>query len=76
MLNCGGWKITAGYVRDFKRANPGASPAWWRAPGNRGSGDPPWCYYRAFPSFEAYFAEWIVHFVPRVTDPKPYPRYQ
>jgi hypothetical protein len=74
--NCGGWKITARYVRDFKKARPGESPTWWRAPGNRGSGDPPWCYYRAFPSFEAYFAEWIEHFVPPATGPKPYPRYQ
>lgn len=74
--NCGGWKITASYVREFKKHRPGESPAWWRAPGNKGSGDPPWCYYRAFPSFEAYFAEWIEHFVPRLDGAKPYARYE
>jgi hypothetical protein len=64
-FNCGGWKITAGYVRDFKKANPGKSPRWWRAPGNRSAADPPWCYYRAFESFQGYFAEWIEKFVPQ-----------
>lgn len=73
--NCGGWKITPRYVKGFKAAHPNESPRWWRAPGNRTSGDPPWCYYRAFPSFEAYFEEWIAHFVPRPGESAPYPAY-
>lgn len=57
--NLGGWKIT----RRYAAKHPGAP--WWRAPGNKSSGDKPWCYYRAFPSMEAYFAEWVEHFVPK-----------
>lgn len=57
--NCGGWKIT----RKYAERHPGA--LWWRAPGNRDAGDKPWCYYRAFESFNGYFGEWVEHFVPK-----------
>lgn len=69
-FNLGGWKITPGHAK----AHPNAK--WWRAPGNRSSGDPPWCYYRAFDSLEAFYAEWLTHFVPRPdAEAPPYPGY-
>lgn len=55
--NLGGWKITKG------AAGPGVP--WFRARGNKTSGDPPWCYYRVFSSFEDFFAQWMTRFVPR-----------
>jgi len=64
--NLGGWKINKGTAH-----NPDGSPRrWWRALGNKGSGDPQTCFYRAFPSFEAYFAEWLANFVPKQGKPK------
>lgn len=68
--NCGGWKITASYAK----AHPHAP--WWRAPGNRSSGDAPWCYYRVFASLEDYYREWCEHFVPRPDAVPPYPGYK
>lgn len=55
--NLGGWKITKG------SAGPGVP--WFRAKGNKTSGDPPWCYYRVFASEQDFFAQWIARFVPR-----------
>lgn len=63
--NLGGWKITK------KTAGPGVP--WFRARGNKApgatpedfkGGDPPWCYYRVFPSFAAYITAWVKTFVP------------
>lgn len=59
--NLGGWKITKGTASDAQR-----TPRWWwRAPGNKDSGDPPWCFYRAFSSAEQFFMEWLYNFVPK-----------
>lgn len=55
--NLGGWKITKG------AAGPGVP--WFRAKGNKTSGDPPWCWYRVFASERDFFAQWLVRFVPR-----------
>lgn len=64
--NLGGWKITKG------AAGPGVP--WFRARGNKApgasetdyrGGDPPWCWYRVFASFEDFFAQWLARFVPR-----------
>lgn len=70
--NLGGWKITrAGAMADLVRDHE--APLWWRAPGNRApgatledykGGDPPWCYYRAFPTIGDYLARWMRAFVP------------
>lgn len=69
--NLGGWKI---WEFSSKYAN-GASRPWFRAPGNKApgatltdykGGDPPWCYYRVFPSYRHYYREWLMTFVPRV----------
>lgn len=68
-FNLGGWKITPAYARE----HPGA--AWWRAPGNRSSGDPPWCYYRAFASLADFYSAWLTHFVPCPDVTPPYPGY-
>lgn len=79
--NLGGWKIW-----EFSAKNAdGSDRQWYRAPGNKApgatltdlkGGDPPWCYYRVFPSYAAYYREWLTTFVPRI-DPgaKPNGRY-
>ena len=72
--NLGGWKIRKPYVDAYKKLH-GVCPPWSRAPGNKSSGDPPWCYYRAFPSLESYLRAWMEHFVPKPDDPKLYPGY-
>ena len=64
--NLGGWKITK------HEAGPGVP--WFRARGNKApgatvddykGGDPPWCHYKVFDSFAAYFDRWVARFVPR-----------
>jgi hypothetical protein len=55
--NLGGWKITK------RAAGPGVP--WFRAKGNKTSGDPPWCYYRVFGSARDFFTQWLARFVPR-----------
>ena len=70
--NLGGVKIWK-----FSATNADGSPrAWWRALGNKSSGDPQTCVYRAYASFEAFFHEWLRVFTPKV-DPtgKPNGRY-
>lgn len=59
--NLGGVKIWKGTAND-----PDGTPRqWWRAPGNKDAGDPPWCYYRAYKSLEDYNNYWIHTFVPK-----------
>lgn len=59
--NLGGVKINKNTCK-----NPDGSPRrWWRALGHKKSGDPHTCFYRAYDSLEAYFAEWIRVFVPK-----------
>jgi len=71
-FNLGGWKIW----KFSARAADGTPRRWWRALGNKGSGDPQTCFYRAFDSIAQFFAEWVRTFVPDV-DPasKPNGRY-
>lgn len=57
--NVGGWKIKE---RDTKI---NARAKWFRAPGNRTSGDPPWCYYKSFDSLKEFYKLWIEKFVPQ-----------
>lgn len=61
--NLGGWKIRKSDVESLK--SKGKKAKWWRAPGNKSSNDPPWCYYRGFDNLQEFFAEWIVKFVPK-----------
>lgn len=64
--NLGGWKIT--------KHTAGTGVRWFRARGNKAEGatvddykggDPPWCFYRVFATFAAYFAAWVATFVPK-----------
>lgn len=58
-----GWKITRAQAEDWKREHEVPSP-WYRAPGNKSSGDPPVCYYRGFPSLREAMERWFKLFVP------------
>lgn len=59
--NLGGWKITRTSARD-----PDGTPRYWaRALGNKGSGDPQTCFYRAFRSYEDFFRAWLLAYVPK-----------
>ena len=70
--NLGGWKIW----KFSSTSRDGTPRQWSRALGNKSSGDPQTCFYRAFASLEAFYAEWLLTFVPKV-DPgkKPNGRY-
>ena len=71
-FNLGGWKIWK-----FSSTNADGTPRrWWRALGNKGSGDPQTCFYRAFASLEEFLSEWLKTFVPKVNPgKKPNGRY-
>ena len=59
--NLGGWKITRNSARD-----PDGTPRFWsRSLGNKGSGDPQTCFYRAFRSYEEFFRAWLLAYVPK-----------
>jgi len=59
--NLGGWKITKGTSQD-----PDGSPRrWFRALGNKSSGDPQTCFYRAFTSLKQFYEAWLLQFVPK-----------
>lgn len=73
--NLGGWKITKVGAESYRRDH-GKGPRWWRAPGNKSSGDPPWCYYRAFDAIGFFLSEWLTHFVPKPLEPAPYGIYK
>lgn len=62
--NLGGWKITKSFADAYKLKHGKPAP-WWRAVGNKSSGDRPWCYYRAFDGLEHFFREWLLLFVPK-----------
>lgn len=70
--NIGGVKITRPQVEEALKK--GKKLSWYRAPGNKSSGDPPWCYYRAYSSFAEFIAEWVEKFVPK--NPGPNHRYK
>ncbi len=83
--NLYGWKLTEGYAREYRQTHDGNGPPFWRAPGNKApgatltdpkGGDPPWCYYRVFETFEGSLAEWLKHFVPQPTEHAPYGSYR
>lgn len=61
--NGGGWKITRAYADDY-RARYRREPPWWKARGHEASGDPPWCFYRAFDNLTQYLSQWMERFVP------------
>ena len=73
--NLGGVKITKAYADEYKRSHGGIGPKWWKAPGNKSSGDPPWCYYRAYSNAEEFFKEWLVRFTPKPGTVKEDARY-
>lgn len=59
--NLGGWKITKGTAN-----NPdGTARRWFRALGNKSSGDPQTCFYRAFGSLRDFYEAWLLQFVPK-----------
>jgi len=59
--NLGGWKITKGTAN-----NPDGTPRrWFRALGNKSSGDPQTCFYRAFGSLQEFYEAWLLQFVPK-----------
>lgn len=58
-----GWKVTKGQAEDWKKAHE-TPTSWYRAPGNKSSGDPPVCYYRGFPDLSYAVAAWFRLFVP------------
>lgn len=62
--NLGGWKINKSDVTAAKAR--GKKLKWWRAPGNKSSKDPPWCYYQGFNSLSEFFEEWILKFLPKL----------
>jgi peptidoglycan hydrolase-like protein with peptidoglycan-binding domain len=59
--NLGGWKIT----KDTAFNSDRSPRKWYRAAGNKSSGDPPTCFYRAFNSIEHFFDAWLKQFVPK-----------
>ncbi len=71
--NLGGWKIWKDSAEGYF-AKYGRKPRWWRSQGNKNSGDPPWCYYRAFDSIQQFLSEWIRRFVPKPADLPPVPK--
>lgn len=81
--NLGGWKLNEDSAKGFFQRF-GRKPRWWRSQGNKSSGDPPWCYYRAFDSVQQFLAEWLRKFVPNPATlpaaprrgPDPYARYR
>jgi len=72
--NLGGVKITKPYADAYRKAR-NVCAKWWKAPGNKSSGDPPWCYYRAYPNAEEFFTEWLVRFTPKLGTVKENARY-
>jgi hypothetical protein len=71
-FNLFGWKIW----KVSSTEADGTPRRWYRALGNKSSGDPQTCFYRVFNSMEEAFAAWLRTFVPKV-DPgkKPNGRY-
>jgi hypothetical protein len=47
-----------------KAHRPWSGP-WWRKAGHQSSGDPPVCFYKAYPSLEAFFESWLGTYVPK-----------
>lgn len=62
--NLGGWKIT----KSTNRNPDGTARRWWRALGNKSSGDAQTCFYRAFGSLQEFYAAWVENFFS--TNPK------
>lgn len=74
-FNFGGWKIYQSFASEYARKRGKPSP-WFRALGNKSSGDPPWCYYRGFESPMQFFEEWLLLFVPKSGTVGPKHRYK
>lgn len=62
--NLGGWKITKASARNKQ----GIARRWWRALGNKSSGDSQTCFYRAFTSLEEFYAAWVEMFMSKDPD--------
>lgn len=63
-FNAGGWKITKSYADMYTKLYD-KDPPWWKARGNVNSGDPDWCFYRAFPDLNTFLNEWCEKFIPK-----------
>jgi len=68
--NLGGVKATKGWANAYA-ARTGKPAPYWRAKGNKGTGDAQTVIYRAYPALREYLAMWVVTFIPRVTSPVP-----
>ena len=65
--NAFGWKITQNYADHYRIKNGKPAP-WWKAPGHVASGDPEWCFYRAFESYTEGLPEWLSAFTPKPSE--------
>lgn len=63
--NLGGWKITAEYVKEYKKTHNGECPLWWQAAGHIASGDPPVVYYRGYETILGFIVAWLERFLPK-----------
>ncbi len=62
--NLGGVKATKGWANGYA-ARTGKPAGYWRAKGNKGTGDAQTVIYRAYESIGAYCKEWLATFVPK-----------
>jgi peptidoglycan hydrolase-like protein with peptidoglycan-binding domain len=69
-----GWKVTKGQAEAHQKKH-GVPTAWFRAPGNKSSGDGPVCYYFGFPSFKEATERWLQLFAPKPGTVGPSHRY-
>lgn len=63
--NLGGVKATQSWAAAY-RARTGKPAPYWRAKGNKGTGDSKTVIYRAYASLGEYVGEWLGTFVPRL----------
>lgn len=73
--NYGGVKATKGWAETYKLRTGRAAP-WWRAHGNKSSGDSQTVFYRGYVSMADFFTEWLLTFVPRPGSVGPTHRYR
>ncbi len=68
-FNVMGVKATPAWAMAYQR-HTGKPAPFFRAHGNRGTGDSQTVIYRAYSSPKEFFSEWLATFVPKNTEPK------
>jgi hypothetical protein len=69
-FNPAGWKANETWANNY-RAHHHNGPPWWRREGHSASGDPEWCFYRAFASYGEFLDQWMPVYCPRPgSDPR------